>query len=128
MAVAYTKIQVATVVDVHVPSKATHFGGNLTDEPSWYYCSQVGVGGDHWWYWDENRHGWYLYAHHKPNWCHPIAEAPGLIQAVPGGPSRLTLESLPTYITIQGSNGPRVYGVHEESREKIVLLRVPDDA
>ena len=57
---------VKVVVEVEVPEKATHYSGELTSFPCFYYCSQVGVVGDHWWYYHEG--DWILHSHHKPHW------------------------------------------------------------
>ena len=57
------KIQV--LVEIEAPDGATHYGGNLNDEPTWYKCSQPG-GYVHRWYYNYDRKGWFLACHGKP--------------------------------------------------------------
>jgi hypothetical protein len=58
---------------VQVPDKATHYAGELLDTPTFYYCSQVGVAGDHWWFWHPLRSEWVLASHYQP---HNLKELP----------------------------------------------------
>lgn len=60
------------IVKVPIPEKATHYHGDLLDHPSFYYCSQVGVAGDHWWV--HTPHGWVLSSHHQPHWIKELSK------------------------------------------------------
>jgi hypothetical protein len=64
------KIQVT--VEVEVPDGATHYIGDLLDGPAWLKCTQIGVVGDHWWFWSPDDRGWFLLGFHKPHWAKEI--------------------------------------------------------
>ena len=63
-------------VEVEAPDGATHFSGDLLDDPVWYKCTQVGAVGDHWWWYSKARGGWFLAGHSKPSrWLRSVEEA-----------------------------------------------------
>jgi hypothetical protein len=55
-------------VEVKVPDGATHYSGDLLDEPTFYKMTMVGVVGEHWWMWIDDRAEWVLASHHRPSW------------------------------------------------------------
>lgn len=59
------EIQVTTVVTA--PVEATHYGGDLLEDPRWYKCTQVGVVGDHWWRYDKGRSEWVFAGYIPPH-------------------------------------------------------------
>lgn len=66
-------LKVVRTTEVMAPDGATHYGGDLLQDPTFYKCTQVGVGGDHWWWYGRLSHEWKLAGHSKP---HFIAEIP----------------------------------------------------
>lgn len=64
------KIEVTTHVEA--PDDATHYFGELLEEPQWLKCTQVGVAGDHWWTWNMSRKCWTFLSHYKPHWAKEI--------------------------------------------------------
>lgn len=62
---------ISVVRVVEAPFDATHFAGDLLDDPSWYKCTQVGVAGDHWWRMD-GAGVWKFVGHNKPSWIEEI--------------------------------------------------------
>lgn len=66
------KVKVAREIDA--PDGSTHYHGDLLDDPTFYKMTMVGVVGEHWWHYDEERKGWFLSSHHKPHWVKEIAE------------------------------------------------------
>lgn len=63
---------ISVVRVVEAPFDATHSYGDLLDNPAWYKCTQVGVAGDHWWFWSSERSAWMFVGHYKPHWIEPI--------------------------------------------------------
>jgi len=74
--IAARKAKEPRIIHVHstvvAPNGATHYAGELLEDPSWYKCTQVGVAGDHWWRWSKERNEWVLASHFKPNWLKEI--------------------------------------------------------
>lgn len=64
------KIQVTT--EVEAPEGATHYWGDLLDDPTFVKCTQIGCVGDHWWSWAKDRGLWIFVSHHKPHWLKEI--------------------------------------------------------
>ena len=64
------KIQVQ--VEVNAPEGATHYDADLLCEPNWFKCIQIGVVGDHWFMWKDEK--WFFYSHYAPRWARPILE------------------------------------------------------
>jgi len=58
---------VKVIVEIEVPEGATHYGGSLTDDPTWYKCTQIGVVGAHWWYYSADRKSWIFMGHFPPH-------------------------------------------------------------
>lgn len=52
---------------VMVPEDATHYAGRLWDEPMFFKCTQIGVVGDHWWYWEDFQKVWKFSGHYQPH-------------------------------------------------------------
>jgi hypothetical protein len=65
-------MDIKVIVTVPVPEGATYYGGDLLDNPIWYKCMQVGVSGDHWFYWDYDE--WKFFGHRKPYNAEEIKE------------------------------------------------------
>lgn len=61
------KIEVTTVVDA--PDGATHYAGELLDEPTWwkFLVNSTGVIRV-WCYYCNVRNGWFISGEHKPHW------------------------------------------------------------
>ena len=64
-------------VEVQAPDGATHYCGHLggdVREFTYYKARDIGVAGQHWFYWSEQRKEWRMASHHQPNWTHLIPE------------------------------------------------------
>lgn len=64
------KIKVTT--EVEAPDGATHYFGDLLDNPTFVKMTMVGVVGEHWWSYNQNRKEWVLISHHRPHWLKEI--------------------------------------------------------
>lgn len=73
-------MKIRVVVEVEAPEGATHYGGELTggleckgcDRPSWYKRVDIGVVGEHWFKWNEERKAWFFCGHYHPHWVKDI--------------------------------------------------------
>lgn len=63
---------IKVVRTVEVPDGATHFFGDLLDDPAFYKMTMVGVVGEHWWVLLSS--GWVLSGHSKPHWVSEIKD------------------------------------------------------
>lgn len=61
-------------VEVWVPDGATHYFGDLLDMPTFYKRRDIGVAGEHWFFWSRTRKTWVMSGHHQPHWTLPIPE------------------------------------------------------
>jgi hypothetical protein len=59
-------------VAVIAPDDATHYTGDLLNDPTWYKVTQIGVVGDHWWYKKAGQDKWLLYGHSAPHFLKQI--------------------------------------------------------
>lgn len=59
-------MKIPVTVEVEAPDDATHYFGDLLDDPIFVKCTQVGVGGDHWWHFKDGT--WFMISHHRPHW------------------------------------------------------------
>lgn len=78
--------EIIVPVNVIVPEDATHYTGELHDEPTFYKCKNIGVVGEHWFYlevpnnndnllgWDDDspkelieQGEWMFFGHREPN-------------------------------------------------------------
>lgn len=60
-------------IEIEIPEGATHYIGNIFDDPIWLKCSKIGVVGEHWWIWKS--YGiWTFHSHKKPESCKEIDE------------------------------------------------------
>lgn len=82
------RIKITTCIDV--PDGSTHYHGDLLDNPSFYKCTQVGVVGDHWWYWHRQERQWKLSGHHKPHWIHELGAEMEVYHKPASGPLSVT--------------------------------------
>lgn len=73
----YRKLLVVVPHELEVPEKATHYFGQLLDEPTFVYHSTIGAVGDHWWYWSRDRKEWIFYTHHEPSFLKRLPEVQG---------------------------------------------------
>lgn len=78
------KIQVITTQTINVPDGATHYSGELLDEPLWYKRTPdelSKIGGHYWSSW--KRGGWYIDfwsdAPTDPEWAKPLNTTPTII-------------------------------------------------
>lgn len=62
------------IVTIDVPDGASHYSGDLFDDHTFYKCTQVGVAGDHWWFYKASSDKWVLASHHKPHWIEELPE------------------------------------------------------
>lgn len=63
--------------NVVVPDGATHISntcGLLDEEPRFYKCTQVGVVGDHWWFWNYKHQQWHFVGHATPYWIRELPQ------------------------------------------------------
>lgn len=67
-------MNITVSMEIEVPDDATHFNGNIFDNPIYYKCIQVGVSGDHWFYYNKNENKWFFYGHQKPHFCELVSE------------------------------------------------------
>lgn len=65
-------MEVIVHTKVNAPDGATHYLGDLLDNPSWFKVTQVGVVGDHWWKWKYSNNAWVLSGHSRPHWLKEI--------------------------------------------------------
>jgi hypothetical protein len=65
-------MKVLCQTEIDAPEGASHFGGNLLDSPLWYKKTEIGVVGEHWWFWDKGSDQWRLSGHSSPHWIKPI--------------------------------------------------------
>jgi len=64
------KLRVSVIVEA--PEGATHYLGEV-DDMAFYKCRQIGVAGDHWFVYINNKE-WKMVSHYHPNWIKPIPE------------------------------------------------------
>ena len=57
-------IEVTVTIQVHAPDDATHYTGDLLDEPRWYKMKMMLC--EHWFYRDPKKSQWILYGHVAP--------------------------------------------------------------
>lgn len=67
-------IRVTVVHEVQAPDEATHYAGDLLDEPTWWKYSENDTGTfKGWCYYDPNRGAWFIGADGwKPDWIKEI--------------------------------------------------------
>jgi hypothetical protein len=65
------KLTVPVVVDA--PDGATHYIGDH-NVMGFYKRKDIGVAGEHWFYWHPDGKEWKMASHHKPHWIEPIPE------------------------------------------------------
>lgn len=68
------QLKVITTTMVDVPEGASHFCGDLLDRPTFYKCTQVGVAGEHWWWYQTTTKTWFMASHFKPHWIEELPE------------------------------------------------------
>ena len=66
-------MKISITVQIEAPEGATHYFGDILDEPTFVKCSQIGVVGDHWFAYDKEI-GWHLLSHEMPHWIKQIPE------------------------------------------------------
>ena len=57
---------IKVVIWVEAPDGTTHYTGDIAENPTWFKVTQVGVAGDHWWYWNGIRRAWVFAGHYPP--------------------------------------------------------------
>ena len=67
-------MRVKVIRTINAPDGSTHYCGDLMEDPTFYKMTMVGVVGEHWWYFDPERNGWYLSGHSKPHWIKELQE------------------------------------------------------
>lgn len=67
-------MNIVLTVNIEAPDGATHYTGDLLDDPSWYKVTQVGVVGDHWWRWNTKKSEWLLSSHCNPHFLKELSE------------------------------------------------------
>jgi hypothetical protein len=65
-------IKIPITLIIEAPDGATHYTGNLRHDPTWWKCRRIGIAGDHWFYWNDERGEWYFFSHYKPHWINEI--------------------------------------------------------
>lgn len=62
------------MTEVWSPDDATHYGGELTDDPLFYKMIQVGAAGDHWFSYSASSDEWEFVSHTEPAWIKPLPQ------------------------------------------------------
>ncbi len=54
-------------IEINVPEGATHYCGNLLDDPTWYK-TEILTGVPYWLYWSNQHNEWMIKGETKPHW------------------------------------------------------------
>ena len=66
-------MKIKVTVEVDVPEGATHYAGEILDDPT-YWRPKERSDGLYWQYWCETRHSWMFSGINKPHWISLLSE------------------------------------------------------